>query len=195
MPEPSSAQITGLLDRWKQGDRSVEQELVSWIYPTLRDLARAQMRRQGGALTLQATELANEAYMRLIKQQGVDWQNRDHFAAISATVLRRVLVDYLRERNAEKRGGGVAMVTLDGVDSAELPGSGDHLDWLALDQALNDLAEADPAVAKVVELRLFSGLEVEQIAACCNSSTATVGRQWRFARNWLSTRLQLDGQA
>jgi RNA polymerase sigma factor (TIGR02999 family) len=194
MPESSSAQITGLLDRWKQGDRSVEQELISWIYPTLRDLARAQMRRQGVALTLQATELANEAYMRLVKQQGVDWQNRDHFAAISATVLRRVLIDYIRERNAEKRGGEVAMVTLDGIDSSELAGRGDYLDWLALDQALNDLGDADPAVARVVELRLFSGMEVEQIAEVCGSSTATVGRQWRFARNWLAARLQMDGQ-
>jgi RNA polymerase sigma factor (TIGR02999 family) len=192
MPEASSAQITGLLDRWKQGDRSVEQELVRWIYPTLRDLARAQVRRQGGALTLQATELANEAYMRLIKQQGVDWQNRDHFAAISATVLRRVVVDYLRERQAEKRGGGVEVLTLDGARVSDIPGAGEHLDWFALDQALNALAVADPAVAKVVELRLFSGLEIEQIAAHCNSSTATVGRQWRFARNWLAAQLQLE---
>lgn len=195
MPDASSAQITGLLDRWKQGDRSVEQELVRWIYPTLRDLARAQMRRQGGALTLQATELANEAYVRLIKQQGVDWQNRDHFAAISATVLRRVLIDYLRERQAEKRGGGVEVVTIGGDRAADIPGAGDQLDWLALDQALNDLAEADPMVAKVVELRLFSGLEVDQIATCCGTSTATVGRQWRFARNWLAERLHLDPSA
>ena len=192
MAGPDSSQITGLLNKWKQGDRSVEHELISWIYPTLRDLARAQMRRQGQALTLQATELANEAYMRLVSQQGVDWQNRDHFAAISATVLRRVLIDYLRERQAEKRGSGLDIVALDGIDASELPGSGDHLDWLALDQALNDLAKADPDVARVVELRLFSGLEVEQIAACCGTSTATVGRQWRFARNWLATRLQLD---
>ncbi|MBI2396497.1 MAG: sigma-70 family RNA polymerase sigma factor [Xanthomonadales bacterium] len=184
--------ITGLLDRWKSGDRSVENELVRWIYPTLRELARSQMRRQGQALTLQATELANEAYARLVQQQGVDWKNRDHFAAISATVLRRVLVDYLRERSAEKRGAGAERITLDGARAGEIPGAGDHFDWLALDQALNDLARADPDAARVVELRLFSGLEVEQIAAVCHSSTATVGRQWRFARNWLAQQLQLD---
>ncbi|MBK7146151.1 MAG: sigma-70 family RNA polymerase sigma factor [Xanthomonadales bacterium] len=187
--------ITGLLDRWKQGDRSVENDLVRWICPTLRELARAQLRRQGQALTLQATELAHEAYARLIEQQGVDWQNRDHFAAISATVLRRVLIDYLRERSAEKRGSGVEHVTLDGSRAGEIPGAGDQLDWLALDQALTDLAVADPDAARVVELRLFSGLEVEQIAQFCGSSTATVGRQWRFARNWLAQRLQLTPDA
>ena len=184
--------ITALLARWKAGDRSVEGDLVSWIYPTLRELARAQMRRQGRAMTLQATELANEAYVRLIQQQGVDWQTRDHFAAISATVLRRVVVDYLRERQTEKRGSGIDGLTLDGARANEIPGAGEYLDWLALDQALNALAVADPAVAKVVELRLFSGLEVDQIAAYCGSSSATVGRQWCFAGNWLAAQLQLE---
>ena len=147
------------------------------------------MRRQGGSLTLQATELANEAYVRLIKQQGVDWQNRDHFAAISATVLRRVLIDYLRERQAEKRGGGIDVVTLGGDRAGDIPGAGDQLDWLALDQALNDLAEADPMVAKVVELRFFGGLENEEIAAVLGVSLATVKRDWTLARAWLRQRL------
>lgn len=113
-------------------------------------------------------------------------------ATISAIVLRRVLIDYLRERQAEKRGGGVEVVTIGGDRASDIPGAGDQIDWLALDHALNDLAQADPMVAEVVEPRLFSGLEVDQIAACCGTSTATVGRQWRFARNWLAERLHLD---
>ena len=183
--------ITELLDRWKRGDRSVEDALATDIYPVLRELARTQIRRHGGVLTLRATELANEAYERLHLQQGVDWQNRSHFHAIAATLMRRVVVDYLRNRTAEKRGGGQLFVALDEVQQRDAPFQGDQVDWLAVDPALTEFAEAQPDAARVVELRLFSGLTKEEIAEVCGSSRATVGRQWRFARAWLAERLDI----
>ncbi len=186
--------ITELLDRWKRGDRSVEDAIASNIYPVLRVLARAQVRRHGNRLTLRATELANECYLRLCEQQGVDWQNRDHFYAVAATVMRRVLVDYLRERSAEKRGGGTTLfVRHEDLAAGDVPFRGDSVDWLAVDQALTELQRVDPECGRVVELRLFSGMTTEQIASVEGTSVATVGRQWRFARTWLAERLELQG--
>jgi RNA polymerase sigma factor (TIGR02999 family) len=182
--------ITALLAQWKDGDRSVENQLASLIYPVLRDIARGQVFGRGGVLTLRPTELVSDAYERIADQRGVDWQNREHFYAIAATVLRRVLIDHIRQRTAEKHGGDVRFVALDHPDSDAIAGPGDIVDWLAVDQALMQLAEKDPASARVVELRLFSGLSVEQIAEVCGSSTATVGRQWRFARVWMAAQLE-----
>ena len=184
--------ITDLLSRWKTGDRTVENDLLDAVYPVLRDLARAQVRRHSGALTLQATELANEAYTRLHLQQSVDWQNREHFFAIAATVIRRVVVDYLRGRGSEKRGGGLPFVKLDEIREDQMPVIDDSVDWIAVDQALNELAELDASCAKVVELKFFSGLSTEKIAEVQDSSVATVGRQWRFARAWLGQRLGVE---
>jgi RNA polymerase sigma factor (TIGR02999 family) len=184
--------ITSLLSRWKDGDRSVENRLATLIYPVLRDIARGQV-WSNGALTLRPTELVNEAYERLAEQKGVAWQSREHFYAIAARVLRRVLIDHIRQRRCEKHGGQVRFVVLDDADSQETPGAGELVDWLALDQALTRLSELDAAAARVVELRLFSGLSVDQIVEACGSSSATVGRQWRFARAWLAS--QLEGGA
>lgn len=191
LPGGRESAITALLADWHRGDRAAEDRLVRSIYPVLRDMARAQVRRNSRVLTLSATELAHEAYERLAPQKAVDWKNRDHFFAIAATVIRRVVVDYLRERNAEKRGGGMPFVQIEDVGLGELPMQPDMVDWLAVDQALTELAESDPDCARVVELRLFSGLSVEQIAGVMASSTATVGRQWRFARTWLAERLDI----
>jgi RNA polymerase sigma factor (TIGR02999 family) len=138
-----------------------------------------------------ATELAHEAYERLLSQQAVDWQNGEHFMAIAATVIRRVLIDYLRERSAQKRGSGMAAVPLHDLLDSEHPSSGDHVDWLVLDQALPEFARVEPVTARVVELRLFGCMSIEEIATVCGSSTATVGRQWRFARAWTATSLAL----
>lgn len=193
--EPGPA-ITALLAQWKDGDRSVENRLASLVYPVLHDIARGQvLGRGGGAATLRPTELVSEAYERIADQKSVDWQNRDHFFAIAATVLRRVLIDHIRQRLSEKHGGDVRFVALDHPDSDAIAGPGDIVDWLAVDQALNQLAQQDPATAKVVEMRLFSGLSVEQIAQVCGSSTATVGRQWRFARVWMATQLGTESAA
>lgn len=182
-------QITELLAHWGRGDRAAGDALAQAIYPVLLDLARGQLRRHGGQLTLRPTELAHEAYERLLPQAGLDWRNRAHFYAIAATVMRRVVIDYLRLRSADKRGGDVLFVPLQDLTGEDQPVAGDPVDWLAVDQALNELAALDPDSARVVELRLFSGLSVEEIAAVSGSSTATVGRQWRFARTWLADRL------
>jgi len=189
MAAESDSRITTLLDQWKSGDRSVENALAEQIYPILRAQAHAQVQRNGGALTLRPTELANEAYERLVEQRSVDWQNRDHFFAIAATVLRRVAVDYLRYRNAEKRGGGAAMLPLDHLDVDDSGAPIPQVDWLELDQALDELAKVDKELVRLVELRVFTGLGVEQIAEVTGSSVATVGRRWRFARAWLAERL------
>ncbi len=185
------AGITGLLSRWRKGDREAENALVEELYPVLRGLVGAQLRRAPSGLTLSATELVNEAYIRLEKQRKVEWQNRDHFFAITATVVRRVVIDYLRERSAAKRGAGAVMVQWDDLPSGDHSSEGDHIDWLALDQALTRLQELDADCARVVELRLFGGLTTERIAETCASSVATVGRQWRFARTWLAEQLDL----
>ncbi|HET7845399.1 MAG TPA: ECF-type sigma factor [Xanthomonadales bacterium] len=185
----SGAPITALLQRWRTGDRAAENALLEAVYPLLRDLARAQIRRNGGSLTLQATELAHEAYGRLEQQKSVDWQNRDHFFAIAATLIRRIVVDYQRMRGSEKRGGRLPFVRLGDVDENQMPHIDDSVDWIGLDQALAALQEEDADCARVVELKFFSGLTTERIAELCGSSVATVGRQWRFARAWLANRL------
>ncbi len=182
------APITDLLSRWRDGDKAAETALIEAVYPILRELARAQLRRNGNA-TLQATELANDAYERLLGQNVAVWRNRSHFLAIAATVIRRVLIDYLRERSAEKRGSGQAAVSLQDLHEYDHPSNSGGIDWVELDQALTELARVQPETARVVEMRLFGGLSIEEIAEACDSSVATVGRQWRFARAWIASTL------
>jgi RNA polymerase sigma factor (TIGR02999 family) len=189
------SEITSLLGRWRSGDRSVDDALARELYPLLRKLAGHQLRDVAGTPTLSATELANEAFIRLEAQRAVDWQNRDHFFAIAASVLRRVVIDYLRARRAEKRGAGQVVLALQDVESAELPSRGDQVDWLALDQALTRLAELDPASARVVELRIFTGLTIESVAELTGVSVPTVVRQWRFARSWIAEQMELGPDA
>lgn len=183
--------ITALLARWRDGDRAVEQALAVQLYPVLYRMAGAQVRRNSGALTLSPTEVVNEVYARMLPQRGVDWQNRAHFHAVCATVLRRVVVDYLRERSAQKRGAGQIFVDIGALAEHDEPSTPDAVDWLAVDQALTRLQTLDAACARVVELRLFAGMTTEQIALACDSSVATVGRQWRFARAWLGEQLEM----
>lgn len=189
MAVDSDSGITRLLEQWKDGDRSVENALAERIYPILRAQAQAQLKRNGAALTLRATELAHEAYERLVEQRSVDWRSRDHFFAIAATVLRRVAVDYVRQRRAEKRGGDVVVLPFDQVDADELAIDVPSVDWLEMDQALTELAKVDENLVQLIELRVFAGLGIEQIAKVTGASTATVGRRWRFARAWLTERL------
>jgi RNA polymerase sigma factor (TIGR02999 family) len=185
------ANITALLSRWRDGDRSVEQDLASQLYPVLHRMAGAQVRSSAGALTLSPTELVSEVYTRLLPQRGVDWQNRAHFLAVCATVLRRVVVDYLRERGAQKRGAGQVFIELGDIHENEMPRIADQIDWLAMDQALTRLEELDRDTARVVEMRMFAGLTTEEVADACGTSVATVGRQWRFARAWLAEQLEM----
>lgn len=184
--------ITQLLDRWRLAGGPMDAQLAHTVYPVLREIAWQQLRRSPDA-TLRATELAHEAYERLERQRAAGWQNRDHFYAIAATVVRRVLMDHLRARAADKRGAGQALLTLDDiVDVLPAPGD-DAVDWLAVDAALTRLDAEDPDLARVVELRVFGGLTVEAIAQVMASSTATVGRQWRFAKAWLAEQLGPPG--
>ncbi len=188
-----SVPITQLLERWKNGDRSAEEALITAVYPLLRNLAAQQIRKNGSHLTLGATDLAHEAYLRLQEQNVMNWQNREHFYAIAATVVRRVVIDYLRERFADKRGGGKLFIPLDAASPEDMMRNGEALDWFAVDQALNKLESLDADCARIVELKLFSILSADQIANVCKSSVATVGRQWRFAKSWLAVELENPG--
>jgi RNA polymerase sigma factor (TIGR02999 family) len=181
--------ITELLSRWKTGDRSIEAELITIVYPVLRGIATLQVRQHSGLLTLQATELANEAFITLARKHAIDWQDRNHFFAIAATVIRRIVVDYLRQRGCVKRGGRLPLVALDELHEDQTPAVDESVDWIGVDEALTALAGVDCDCARVVELKFFSGLTTEKIAEVCGSSVATVGRQWRFARAWLVNRL------
>lgn len=193
--DQTSGDITLLLERWRAGDRNAEAALLQRLYPLLRRLAGSQLRDVEGTPTLSATALANEAFIRLHAQRAVDWQNRDHFFAIAASLLRRVVIDYLRARGADKRGAGQVVLALQDAREVDLPQQGDHTDWLALDQALNRLAVLDPECARVVELRVFAGMTIEAVAALTAVSVPTVVRQWRFARSWLAEQMELDGES
>jgi RNA polymerase sigma factor (TIGR02999 family) len=184
--------LTQLLREWGGGDRSNERALFAEIYPVLRGIAHRQLgsisRRN---MTLQATEIAHEGFMRLFSQERTDWQTRGQFYSLAATVVRRVVIDYLRERSTEKRGSDVEKVSLSVITDSDMPGAEDGaIDWLSLDQSLLELAEFDAASAKVVELRYFVGLTVAEIAVLHDCSPSTIERQWRSARAWLHLRLQ-----
>ena len=175
--------VTHLLRRLNRGNSQAANELVPLIYNELRQLAAACMRREQAGHTLQPTALVHEAYLRLMGQRNVQWNDRAHFFAVAATLMRRVLLDYARKRHTAKRGGAPRKATLaEGLLIAE-----EHLDdVLALDQGLTRLAAIDPQQARLVELRFFAGLDVEEIAAVMDISTATVKREWSSAKAWLN---------
>jgi len=182
--------ITALLSRWREGDRDAENALMTAVYPLLRELAQMRLRRSGGDPTLSATELVNEAYARLARGEGVDYQNRAHFFAVAARAIRNFVVDYLRARGSEKRGGGLPFVELDRADSHQVDDLIDlRTDWIAVHDALNRLEEIDRDCARMVELKFFSGLTTEEIALASGVSRATVVRNWRFAKAWLLDQL------
>jgi RNA polymerase sigma-70 factor, ECF subfamily len=178
----SRLHVTELLLAWGSGDRSALDELVPLVHQELRRLARSQMRGERDNHTLQTTALVNEAFLRLIDLRRIRWQDRAHFLALSAQLMRRVLVDHARTRNYRKRGGGAATVALDDVAVAVPERAAD---LVALDEALEDLARVDPRKSRVVELRFFGGLSVEETAEALNVSPETVMRDWRLAKVWL----------
>jgi RNA polymerase sigma factor (TIGR02999 family) len=182
-------ELTALLRQWRSGDQQAEARLIEVIYPVLRALAHRQLSGDK-RLTVQPTELAHEAYFRLAGQRHVDWQNRAHFFAIVGRVVRRVVIDYIRERETEKRGRNEQTVSIDHLVESDMPSVENNLDWLRMDQLLNDLEVFDADSARIVEMRYFVGLSVEETAQAMGVSTATLGRQWRTARAWLHERLQ-----
>ena len=174
--------ITQLLLQWRRGDQSALEELMPLVYEELRRLARQCMRGERAGHTLQTTALVNEAYLRLVKSSRVQWQDRAHFFAISSQLMRRVLVDEARKRRNLKRGGEYTRVNF---DTAEVSSEPRDLDLLALDQALDALAEFAPRKGKVVELRFFGGLSIEETALVLGVSADIVKREWRTAKLWL----------
>jgi RNA polymerase sigma factor (TIGR02999 family) len=175
--------VTALLRAWSDGDQDALQALTPIVYEELRRLARHYMRRERSGHSLQATALVNEAYMRLADYTRMQWQDRAHFFAVSAQVMRRILVDHARRHNV-KRGGGVQHVSLDEV-VVVAPGVDGETDLVALDQALTGLTRIDSRKAQIVEMRFFGGLTVEEIGEVLKVSTGTIKRDWRAAKAWL----------
>src|SRR5688500_12193631 len=186
-PFHDSVDVTALLRAWAKGDAHVEDQLFRAVGAELHRQAELAMRRESSGHTLQATALVNEAYMRLVGQRGVAWQSRAHFFGIAARMMRRVLVDYARGRRAGKRGGAMELITLD--ENVAPESSDDGVDILALDDAIKRLAMLNPDHARLVELRYFVGLTIEETADALDISTATVKRQWEKVRPWLRREL------
>jgi RNA polymerase sigma factor (TIGR02999 family) len=182
MTAPSPEQVTQLLKAWSLGQDAALEELIPLVHQELRRLARRYMYGERAGHTLQTTALVNEAYLRLVNCSHVNWQNRAHFFAISAQLMRRILVDSARARGYQKRGGGVPKITLDEALMG-LPEKGQDL--IELDDALKELAGVDPRKSKVVELRFFGGLSVEETAEVLKVSPDTVLRDWRLSKAWL----------
>jgi RNA polymerase sigma-70 factor (ECF subfamily) len=186
MPTPPSHEITQLLLAWGQGDQAALDRLIPLVHAELYRRAKSYMRRERRGHTLQTTALIHETYLRLVDVRQVRWQNRSHFFAIAARLMRRILVDHARERSYQKRGGEARQVSLD-ENLVIGPERGEDL--VALDEALSALAEVDPRKSRAVELRFFGGLSVEETAEALEVSPETVRRDWRLARAWLLRRL------
>jgi len=186
------SEITVLLRRAHAGEAEAEAALIEAVYGELRTMAARYMRRERAGHTLQATALVNEAYLKLVRQEDVSWQGRSHFFATAATLMRRILVDHARKHLAGKRGAGFDVLPMDEglVFAPERAGS-----LVALDEALARLAERDARVGRVVELRFFGGLSVEETAAAMGISERTVQREWEFGRSWLRKELGAGGEA
>jgi RNA polymerase sigma factor (TIGR02999 family) len=190
MTAPVQHEITQLLLAWSEGDEAAQEKLVPLVYEELRRLAKRYMARERGGHTLQTTALVNEAYLRLINAKNLQWRNRAHFFAVSANVMRRILVDLARERGNLKRGGGARQVSL---DEAMVVAPERSADLLALDEALDRLATLNPRQSRVVELRYFGGLNEEEVAEVLKVSLRTVQGDWRLARTWLYRELSRGG--
>jgi RNA polymerase sigma factor (TIGR02999 family) len=188
MGDPPPSDVTRLLAHVSAGDRQALERLFPLVYRELRRRAAGYLRRERPNHTLQPTALVNDAYMRLLEQQHVRWQNRSHFFAIAAQSMRRILVDHARRHRRAKRNGGLNVT----LDSAELPVAEISIDLLALDEALERLASRDVQQARVVEMRFFGGLSVEEIAELLGCSVSTVKREWTMARVWLHQQLRRE---
>ncbi|HJZ96287.1 MAG TPA: sigma-70 family RNA polymerase sigma factor [Candidatus Solibacter sp.] len=176
--------VTQLLSKWSSGDQSALDQLLPLVYGELHRLAAAYLRRERSNHTLQSTALVHEAFMRMVHQQDVQWKNRAHFFAICAQMIRRILVDYARSQHAEKRGSGAVKLALD--DAMAVPQApATDVDLLGLNDALDRLAEMDERQSRIVELRFFAGLSIEETAEVMHLSPASIKREWQTARAWL----------
>ncbi len=188
MSTPVESEVSQLLLAWGRGDQEALERLTPLVYTELRRLASRQLRRERPDHTLQTTALVHEAYLALVDQRQANWQNRAQFFAIAAQLMRRILVDYARSHRAAKRGGDYLKVSLDeAIALAEEKSA----DLLALDEALVRLADLDPQQSRVVELRVFGGLSVEETAAALGISPRTVKREWSMAKAWLHQQLKV----
>ena len=192
MTTPDSRTVTRLLREWHDGDERALELLLPLVEAELRRLARAYMARERRGHTLQPTALVNEAFIRLVEAQGIDWQNRTHFIAICARLMRRVLVDCARARGYQKRGAGARKITL---TAARAMTPAPDVDLMALDEALERLGAVDERKAKVIDLRFFGGLSVEETAGVLHVSSDTVKRDWRLAKLWLLRELERGAPA
>jgi len=190
MPARTPKEITQLLAAWSEGDESALAELTPLVYEELHRLAHHYMSGEREGHTLQTTALVNEAYVRLIDWKNVRWQNRAHFFGVSAQLMRRILVDFARARGYQKRGAGANAVEL---DEAAIISNDRGSDMVALDEALNALSKLDERQSKVVELKFFGGLSIDEIAEVLNVSEGTVRRDWSLARAWLHREMQDEG--
>ncbi len=188
---PSPSDVTQLLLKWSDGDREALDQLMPLVYTELRRLADRYLRRERPGHTLQATALVHEAYVQLVDQRNVRWQNRAHFFGVAANLMRQILVQYARSHHAAKRGGSGYKLSLD--EAAGVSKEPD-VDLVALDDALNTLAAIDPQQSRIVELRFFGGLTIEETAQVLGISPATVKREWTVAKAWLHSEISKGGE-
>ena len=186
MATRSSQGITQLLERWSQGDEEALDQLMPLVYDELHRLAGAYLRSERREHTLQPTALVNEAYLKLVRQRNIQWQNRAQFFGVAAQLMRRILVDHARANYADKRGGDRVNVSLKNIGAF---GTQPTTDVLALHDVLNRLAEIDPDQSRIVELRFFGGLTIEEAAEVMQVSHSTVEREWKIAKAWLKREL------
>ena len=182
MTKPAPEELSQLLRDWSNGDHAALDKVMPVVYQELRRLARHYMRRERADHTLQTTALVNEAYLRLADYKKMRWQSRTHFFAVSAQVMRRILVEHARSRNFAKRGGGVQKVEL---DETAFVSAGRSAEVIAVDEALSELESWDARKGRIVELRFFGGLSIEETAEVLKVSPTTVQREWRSAKAWL----------
>ena len=182
--------VTRLLGEASRGQRDALDRLYPLVYDELKRLAQSRLEHERPDHTLQATALVHEAYIKMIDQTRVEWQNRSHFFAIAAQAIRRILVDYARHRGRQKRGGGAKKLSID--DIMNLPDQAPSTDLVALDEAIARLAQDDPDKAKVVEMRFFGGLTTDETAAVMGVSSRTIERHWEYSRAWLYRALTSD---
>ncbi|HET7696336.1 MAG TPA: sigma-70 family RNA polymerase sigma factor [Vicinamibacterales bacterium] len=175
--------VTALLDEWSRGDQAALGQLLPLVYAELRRIAARQLGRERAGHTLQPTALVHEAYLRLVDQRQVDWQNRAHFFGVAAQIMRRVLVDHARRHTANKRGDGAPHIS---IDDAQGVAAAAEMPLITLDHALRRLEKVDPDLARIVELRAFGGLTIDEAAHVLNVSPSTAKRDWRTARAWLN---------